>query len=155
MWLTDDLPAEMQPSESMGDDRHKNSPPDDEEEEVTELFRAAARHALDLNKRQNALRGKRKGDAGYLTSNRAELALKIGTDKTMVNKIIGPARASTKVKLVDRSAFVGRIRRELELPPVVSIQVPSSRVQLLKRIADMPEVGIQAIESAFFSKKEK
>lgn len=132
----------------MGDSRHKNPPPVDEEEDVTDSFRESARKALELNEQRNKLGELRKGDPGYLISNRAELALEVGTDKTMINKIIGPARASSKVDLVDRSAFVGRIRQALQLPAVTKIAVKSSRIEIVRLIAELPDDEFRVFEKA-------
>lgn len=127
-----DSPRIMGVSQHMGDARHKRPPPDDPEEDVTADFRREVIEALDINARRNRLRRLKKGDAGYLVSNRAELAVAIGTDKTMVNKIIGPKKPSNKVKLVDRSAFVARIRDALELAVPTSIAVKGDRAAALK-----------------------
>lgn len=138
--LPTDLPPAMQPFERMGDSRHKKSPPLDEEaEDVTESFRRDVLKALDLNEQHNKLRGLRKDDAGYLISNRSELAKAVGTDKTMINKIIRPARETSKVDLVDRSVYVGRIRTALQLPQVSKVTVKASRADVVRFIADLPD----------------
>lgn len=137
----------------MGDERHKKPPPPEEEEEVTDAFRLAARKALESNKRQNALRGLRKPDPGYLISNRAELAIAVGTDKTMINKIIGPAKLTTKIKLVGHSTYVGRIRSALELPSVTQITVRSGRVNVLRWIADLSDEDFAEFEDHFLRKR--
>ena len=136
---TTDLLAAMEPSEDMGDDRHKRSPPDDMEEDVTEEFRALVRETLELNDRRNRLHQLSKDSPRYLISNRAELAEAVGTDKTMINKIIGPARPTTTVKLVERSAFLGRIRRALQLPAMLLVPIPENRVEFARRIAAMSD----------------
>lgn len=139
----------------MGDAFHKKSPPDDPEEIVTEPFRAAARRQLDLNKLANKNGQHEFGDPEYLTENRSELADKVGTDKTMINKIIGPARKTTKVKLVATSAFVGRIRRELKLPSVVSLEITATPIQaaLIRRLLDLPDDAVSTIERSLDKRK--
>lgn len=151
--LTTDLQMAMRRSSRMGDSRHKKAPPLDDEEDVTPAFREAVKTALDLNKQRNKLSELRKGDSGYLISNRSELAEAIGTDKTMINKIIGPARADSKVKLVDRSAFVGRIRAALQLPAVTKIAVKASRAEILRRIAELPDDEFANFERALPKRK--
>jgi hypothetical protein len=123
----------------MGDILHKKPPPPDEEEEVTDSFRKQVREALAINDQANRIRRLKKGDPDYQVSNRPELAEAIGTDKTMINKIIGPVKASTKVKLVERSAFVGRIRSELKLAAVTRIAVRTDRAVVVRFIAELPD----------------
>jgi hypothetical protein len=146
--LPTDSPMPMQPSDRMGDSRHKKPPPTDEEEEVTPALRAQVLRAFEINMAKNALSEIAKGEPGYLISNRADLADAIGTDKTMVNKIIGPARETSKVKLVDRSAFVGRIRKALDLPGVTKIAVKTSRAEIVRLIADLPDEEFAVFEAA-------
>lgn len=146
--LSTDSPMSMQTSVPMGDSRHKKPPPDDDEEDVTPAFRAQVLRALELNAAKNDLSEIAKGAAGYLISNRAELAEEIGTDKTMINKIIGPARETSKVSLVERSAFVGRIRKALSLPEVTKIVVKASRAEILRLIADLPDEEFAVFEQA-------
>lgn len=133
----------------MGDVRHKKPPPEDVEEDVTDDFRKEVREALDLNARQNRLRRLRSGMSGYLISNRAELARAIGTDTTMVNKIIGPARAGSKVDLVDRSTFVGRIRNALQLAAVENITVRADRANVLRYLALLPDDAFRILEEEY------
>ena len=152
--LSDDLPPLVKRSEFMGDKLHKDPPPDDEEEDVTPEFRILASRQLELNDLANRNAERKFGDPGYLISNRSELADAVDTDKTMINKIIGPKKSTTKVKLVDRSAFVGRIRKALDLPPVMSIVVPVSHAALLKRIAALPADAIAVYEKALPPKRK-
>ena len=145
--LTTDLPLPMQRFDPMGDALHKRSPPSaEEEEDVTPTFRADALKALDLNAKRNKLSGLRKGEPGYLISNRPELAEEIGTDKTMINKILGAAKKETKVKLVARSAYVGRIRDALRLAPVTQITVRASRAATLRFIAELSDDDFSVFE---------
>lgn len=123
----------------MGDHLHKRPPPTDEEEDVTEQFREEVRAALEINAQSNRIRRLKWGDPGYQVENRAELAESIGTDKTMINKIIGGARPTTKVKLVERSAFLGRIRAVLKLAAVTKVAVRGDRAAVVRFIADLPE----------------
>lgn len=139
----------------MNDARHKRPPPPDEEEDVTETFRKEVRDALDLNARQNRLRQLKKGDPGYLISNRAELAEKIGTDKTMINKIIGGVRAGTKVKLVERSAFVKRIRDALHLAAITKIAVRSERADVVRFISELPDEDFRLYFEEYRRSKRK
>jgi hypothetical protein len=129
----------------MSDSRHKNPPPTDEEEDVTPLFRETVREMLKTNARKNRLSGFHKNEPGYLISNHAELAEAIGTDKTMVNKIIGPVRPTTKVKLVTRSAFLARIRDALGLAPVARITVKASRLEQMLAIAELEDDDFAAL----------
>lgn len=99
-----------------------------------------------LNAARNKLSGLRKGEPGYLISNRPELADEIGTDKTMINKILGAAKKETKVKLVARSGFVGRIRDALGLAPVTQITVRASRAMTLKFIAELSDEDFRVFE---------
>lgn len=122
----------------MGDARHKKPAPDEPEEVVTDAFRKKVRDTLETNKRLNNLRGKRKGQPGYLISNRAELAEACGTDITMINKIIGPARETSKVDLVATSTFLGRIRRALDISEI-SLSVPLDRSEVLGFLAGLPD----------------
>lgn len=77
----------------MGDSRHKKPPPDEVEEENTPEFRAAARAALTNNASANRIRGKKKGDPGYLISNQAELADEVDADRTTGVKSAARVRA--------------------------------------------------------------
>jgi hypothetical protein len=140
----------------MGDPLHKKSPPPRVDEEiVTDAFRRQVNEALRLNAAKNDLGEKRKGEAGYLICNRPELAEAVGTDKTMINKIIGPVRATTKVKLVDRSAFVGAIRVALDLPAVAQISVPQARAEVLRLLADLPDKEFQVFEQALRKPRQR
>lgn len=129
----------MQPFMRMGDLRHKKPPPDEEEEDVTNEFRAAAQKKLRANAQQNRLRKRRKDDPDYLISNHAELAEEIGTSKTMLNRIIGPVRETTAIKLVARSVFVKSIREALALADVTQISVQAVRAEVLRIINDLPD----------------
>lgn len=145
----------MQTFEGMGDSRHKKSPPTEQEEDVTESFRAAVTKALDLNAKQNKLREKKKGDPGYLISSHADLADAIGTSKRMVTRILGGVRETTKIKLVDRSVFVGRIREKLNLPSVTQVVVRSSRAAAVRQLDELSddEFAVYAAELASRSKR--
>jgi len=133
----------------MGDATHKKPPPTDEEEGVTDAFREEVRQALDINARANRLRRHKKGDPGYLISNRAELAKAIGTDKTMVNKIIGGKREDTKVELVHRSAFVGRIRAVLQLAAVTTIKASIDRAPVYRWLDSLPDGVFEAYRQEY------
>lgn len=115
---------------------------------MTPALRAQIVRALELNMAKNALSEVAKGDPGYLVASRADLAEAIGTDKTMINKIIGPARVTSKVDLVDRSAFVGRIRKVLGLPSVTKVVVKASRAEIVRLIADLPDEEFAIFEAA-------
>lgn len=139
----------------MGDKLHKASPPDDAEEIVIEPFRVAARRQLELNKLANENGERKFGDEGYLTENRSELADKIGTDKTMINRIIGPARDGSQVRYVETSAFVGRIRDELRLPAVVKMTITATPLQaaLIRRLLELPDDALGVIERSIDKRK--
>jgi hypothetical protein len=123
----------------MGDPRHKKPPPpSDKEEIIRDSFRQKVRDILEANEQLNRLRGKKRGQDGYLISNRAELADACGTDTTMINKIIGPARETSKVDLVDRSTFIDAIRVALGISET-TIFVPMDRVTALEFLAALPD----------------
>jgi hypothetical protein len=134
--------------ESMSDARHKKSPPNEESEKVTDTFRKEARRALELNKESNELRGLRKGAESYRISSQAELADALGTSKRMVSRIIGGVRAETEIDLVDDSVFVGPIRRLLELAPITSISVRTTRAPVVRFIAELPDDQFKVFEEA-------
>lgn len=115
----------------MGDERHKKSPPPAElEEDVTNGFRKEVRDTLTANKAWNKARGLRKGDPDYRICNDAELADAIGTDKNLIKNMLGGVRPGTKVKLINRSVFVGPIRRALKLRPIRTITVRADRAEM-------------------------
>lgn len=155
--LTSDPLACAQPSGSMGDERHKKSPPPaEEEEDVTDGFRQEVREALEINKKLNRLRRLKKKDSGWLISNRAELADAIGTDITMVNKLIGPARPTSKpVKLADRSTFVHRIREVLQLAAVKAVSVKIQRADDLKFLNEVSDDEWKAVKRYVDEAKRK
>lgn len=131
----------------MGDSRHKKSPPNEGEELVTEQFRRDALAAMAANKLRNRVSHRKKGDDGYLVSNRAELAEAIGTDSTQISRILGAAR-SKKVKRADYSAFVGAIRRVLDLAPVVEVKVRADRASIIRVIAGLSDEAFAAYEQS-------
>lgn len=133
----------------MGDERHKRPPPDEIEEDVTPEFRREANEALKLNALNNRLRHLKKGAPNYQISNRAELADAVDTDKTMINKIIGPAKPTTKVKLVARSVFVGRIRDALQLAAVAKLSVRTDRAAVLRWIADLSDEAFKVFDDEY------
>jgi hypothetical protein len=148
--FTTDSPCAVKVSKRMGDSRHKKPPPDAPEEDVTDEFRREVLEALDLNAQVNRLRRRRKGDPGYLISNRAELADAIpGMHKTMVNKILGGARDTTKVKLVERSAYVSKIREVLQLAPTDRITIPARRGDVMRWIAALSDEAFAVFEEEF------
>jgi hypothetical protein len=136
----------MQRLDSMGDARHKDSPPTGVEEDVTPAFRAQVLEILDVNGRLNRLRKLRPGDPEYRICTRPELAAAVGTDKTMINKILGPVRPTTKIKMVAESTFVRPIRNALGLPPLTSIAVREDRAQTLRDLAELPDDEFRLFE---------
>ncbi len=146
----------VQRSGWMGDVRHKASPPKDEDEEdVTPAFRLDARRALELNAEKNELGGIKKGQPGYLISDQADLAEAVVTSKRMISKIIGPVRPATKVKLVDRSVFVGRIRAALQLQALTEIQVKASRANTIRLIAGLSDEEFAKYEAEALRRKNR
>lgn len=144
----------MQLFEPMGDARNRTSlPPDEIEELVTDAFRREVREALDINHKHNRLRRLKKGDTGYLISNRSELADAVGTDKTMINRIIGPARETSAVNYVERSAFVGRIRNALHLAPLTQMAVRSDRASVHRVLEEMPDNAFAMVADALLGKR--
>ena len=119
----------------------------DQEEDVTEPFRLQALRALVLNAESNRLRRKKKGDVGYLICNRSELAVAVGTDKKMINNILGPAKSTSKWDRVDRSTFVGRIRDVLHLAAVTQITVPVARAEVLRMLSEIPDEEFELFEA--------
>jgi hypothetical protein len=124
----------------MGDERHKKSPPPAElEEDVTESFRREVRDTLTANHARNKALGLRKEDPGYWISYQSELADAIETDKNLIKNMLGGVRPGTKVKLINRSVYVGPIRSALNLRPVRTITVPSDRAEILLDLANVPD----------------
>lgn len=133
----------------MGDARRKKSPPDNAEEDVTDEFRRDVLAMLDLNAQLNRLRKRHKGDPGYLISNRSELADAVGTHKTMINKLVGGARETTEVKLVERSAYVSKVREVLQLAPTERITIPARRAEVLRWVSSLSDEAFAVFEEAF------
>jgi hypothetical protein len=146
----------VQRSTRMGDVRHKASPPKSEDEEdVTPAFRLDARRALELNREKNELGGIKKGQPGYLIADQADLADAVGTSKRMISKIIGPVRPTTKIKLVDRSVYVGRIRAALQLQALTEIQVKASRAYTMRLIAGLSDDEFAKYEADVIHRKSR
>jgi hypothetical protein len=148
---TTDLPKELQLCEPMGDARHKDRPPEAPLEPVTEDFRAAVLGQLAANRLSNATLNLKPGDVGYKICSHAELAaVATDGDKTMLNRIIGPAKSTTKIKLVKESRFVAAIRTALGFPqPVVEmIEVPADRAATIRMVAALPEAQFETFERA-------
>jgi hypothetical protein len=148
---TADLPCVVQTYESMGDSRHKKSPPpSDLEEDVTPAFRKQVRELLDNNEQSNKLRGLRKGDPGYRISNQSELADAIpGCDKSQLRRMLGGVRAGTKVtNPIHRSTYVAAIRAVLGMPPVRSVLVREDRARIVQLFAELPDEAFKIFESA-------
>jgi hypothetical protein len=139
MESTTDLPVEMQCLECMGDSKKKIVPPQpgEEEEDVTPALRELVRGILNANKITNATRHQKKGMSKHLPSNQAELADLTQMDKTLLRRMLGSVNPRNNVKLVDRSVYVGRIRKALSID-VVSIEVPHDRAVVLRDIASLP-----------------
>lgn len=141
---------------SMGDSRHKAPPPDYPEEEVTDDFVNAVLALLAANRTQNKLSGRRPGDREYRISNYAELAEKIAPDqknaKSLLIRILGPAKASTKAKKprVATSRYVGPIRDALgiEAPSTKLLEVRADRFDVLRLIATMTNEQFAPFEEA-------
>lgn len=134
----------------MGDLRHKKSPPTNEaEEDNTPEFREAARAALANNAIANRIRKKRKGDPGYLISNQAELADAIDADRTTIKKLLGGARASTKAKISERSVYVGRVRRVLDLGKPEVVTVRPERLDVVRWIAELPDAAFAIFRTEY------
>jgi hypothetical protein len=149
------LPEAVKRSKPMGDERHKRSPlPADLEEDVTDAFRQEVRDVLEINEISNKRKGLKKGTPGYLISNQSELAdalteeLGHKVDKNSIKKLIGGVRPETKVKLTERSTYVGAIRRVLQLAPVMQFTVRADRAPLLRLIAGLPEEEFKIFERA-------
>lgn len=134
---------------------HKASPPDLPEEPVTDAFVEAVLKKLMSNRLHNDASGFRRGDAGYRIASHAELAEALDPDsvnmKSMLNRIIGPAKASTKApKRVATSRYVSAIRDALELPhpKMVSLEVPAERAAILALIATLDDDLFAVLASA-------
>jgi hypothetical protein len=122
-----------------GDARHKRGGDKTGQEDVTDEFRAQVRETLARNKAKNALTGARRGDPDYLISSQAELAEATRIDPTLLGRIVGAVRPTSRVRLVARAVGLDRIRAALGLPEIVRVSVRASRAPTLEQIADLPE----------------
>jgi hypothetical protein len=140
----------------MSDERHKQTPPPDEiEEDVTNAFRKQVRDVLVVNEASNKARGLRRGDLGYLISNQAELADEIDCDKNLMRKFLGPVKGEPRDKLLNRSTYVGKIRKALGFPPLTQISVPMNRASVLKAMSEMPDALFKQLEDAIMRAHKK
>lgn len=134
----------------MGDDRHKKSPPEGDLEIVTEAFRQDVRRLMLSNRLHNETHGYEPGHPKYRPADHADLAnAATGGDKMMISKIIGPAKATTKMKLVKSTRYLAAIRAamEMEPPAIETISVPAARAETLRRLARLPDDLFEIFES--------
>lgn len=134
---------------------HKASPPDLPEEPVTDAFVEAVLKKLKSNRLHNEAHALHRDDEGYRISSHAELAEALDPDsanmKSMLSRIIGPAKATTKPpKRVESSRYVGAIRDALELPKpkLVMLEVPAERAQILSLMATLDDDLFDVLASA-------
>jgi hypothetical protein len=134
----------------MGDERHKKSPPEGPMERVTPELVAEVRKRMVANRIHNQAHGREPGHPKYQIADHADLAnVATGGDKTMVSKIIGPAKPGTKIKRVKESRYVAAIREAMGIPPpkIETIEVPADRAETLRRIARLPDDLFEAFET--------
>ncbi len=114
--------------------------PDYETEDVTKEFRQEVLDTLEANKKYNEARGLKRGDKRRLIANKSQLCGVADIDKTHLGKILDGRTG--------RSNLVGRIRDVLQLQPVMTITVPSSRAETLRALATLPEETFQTYRRA-------
>jgi hypothetical protein len=145
----------MEPYDFMGDQRHKKYPPRGATELNTQTFRDEARAVLEHNKLLNGLGGRRKGDHGYLISTHADIAEHFKMkNQRMIDRILGPVRSDSKVKLVDCSDLIKPIRELLGLR-MIEITVPADRADALRKIAALPEKEFAPYRDSIHDKSEQ
>ncbi len=94
------------------------------------------------NRLYNESHGLEPGDRGYRIADNADLAIAaVDGDKTMTAKIVGPAKPTTKVKLVKASRYVRAIREAMGIPhpELATISVPAARQATLLKMASLPD----------------
>lgn len=134
----------------MGDARHKKGPPPLEEDDVTDAFRDLVLAKLEQNRQANERNGISRRDPMRLIDDRASLARAVGTDTTMINNLLGPARSSSKPRrLATRSAFVRPILRALGISMPTAIMVASDAdAESLRKLLSLDPDSRYVIDAA-------
>ncbi len=146
----------MQPSDLMGDARHKNSPPPSEDEEdVTDDFRRDARALMKTNEDLNGISGANEGEIGYLIDSQAALARRLKVSDKHISNILGPVRKGSKWDRVDRSTYVKPIREALKMPTLISVPVPAARADIVRWFALLPDDEFAGFEGALSAARER
>lgn len=146
----------------MGDQRRHAPPPEYPDEEVTDEFVDAVLAQLKANRTHNRLHNRRPGDDDYRISSHAELAEVVAPRqknfKSMLNRIIGPAKETTKAKpRVETSRYVGAIRDALgiEAPVTAVLEVRADRLVVLRAIATLTNDEFAPFEHAVAERAKK
>lgn len=143
----------MQACEDMSDARHKKSPRGDAPEMNSATFRADAEEVLRRNAMLNKLSGRKRGESNYLIASHADIASELGVQQRVVDRILGGARDGTDIKFIEKSTYIKPIREMLGLRRI-EIAVPVDRVDVLTRIASLPEREFAAFRDAVMPKSK-
>lgn len=130
----------------MGDERHKKPPTKDEMEPVTRLFVLQVKAALAKNLEHNERGNIKPGDRGYRIATHADLSAASGVDPNQIKNMLGGMRPGTKTKKIGRSRDVPKIRRALDLPRMISVEVPADRAEVLQLLASLSPDAFLEVE---------
>lgn len=108
----------------------------DVEEDVTATFRKLVIDELAENARKNSKAERKRTSAGWLIQSSGELARKIGMNRRLMQRTLG--QVGDPVGVVNRSKFLGRIRRALGIDERVSRMLPASRADILESFGELP-----------------
>lgn len=124
---------------SMGDARHKRSPPKNKPREVTPLFVMQVRAKLAANKVHNVQHGLKKGSSGYLPCTPQDLSDATGADPNQIKNMLGGERPGTKTKPVGKSKYVDPICDLLGIERLVRIEmeVPAKLADIIRRLSKL------------------
>lgn len=130
----------------------KNYPPAYRAEMNTPAFRARARERLRENKHRNTVNGGERIDdhAGVAAALSKMFGKVIG--QTQVSDILGDARTGDDTNVTLKSKYIRPIMEILEIVEI-DISVPIERADVLRRIAELPEIEFAAHRDAVASKK--